>query len=127
MNLFEGEIRGGEHDLRFIHPEFTFSLPERWRARVAGRASSAVTLGIRPENLSALSRPDAEGKHAIRSVAETIERIGAQVFVHFSVNGQNCAAVVAGGRAVPEPGEALAFQIDPEAVRFFDAATGLAL
>jgi multiple sugar transport system ATP-binding protein len=127
MNLFDGHLRGGDHDLQFVHPEFTFPLPEFWRDRIAGSAPSAITLGLRPENLVPVSSSDGAGAQLIRSVVETIERIGPQVFVHFSVKGKRYAAVIGDVRALPEPGEVLLFRIDPTAVRFFDTVTGQAL
>jgi ABC-type sugar transport system ATPase subunit len=126
MNLFEGHLQGVGRDVQFVHPEFTVTLPEAWHNRVARSASPAVTLGVRPESLSPVSSPEGDRGQSIRSTVEMIERIGAQVFVHFSLKGQSCTAVV-DGRAVPKPGDVLAFRIDPAAVRFFDAVTGAAL
>jgi len=126
MNLFDGCLQRAGQDIQFVHSEFTVTVPEAWHASVTRSPSRNVTLGVRPESLTPLSPTEADRGQSIRATVEMIERIGPQVFVHFSVNGQSCSAV-ADGRVVPKPGELLAFQIDPASVRFFDAATGAAL
>jgi ABC-type sugar transport system ATPase subunit len=128
MNLFDGHVETGDHGIRFVHPEFTVDVPGAWRGRLP-TASSAATLGVRPEGISlGPARPDdpTDRPASIRSTVEIVERAGAQVFVHFPVAGHTYSAVVPAASA-PRPGDRLTLQIDPTAVRFFDRATGQAL
>jgi multiple sugar transport system ATP-binding protein len=126
MNLFDGSLQRVGSDVQFVHPEFTLTLPQDWHASVAGRASPAVTLGVRPEGLTLVSPLEADRGPSIRATLEMIERVGPHVFVHVGVGGQRCVAV-ADGRRMPKPGDPLAVHIDAGAVRLFDAATGVAL
>ena len=125
MNLFEGQLQTSGDDIRFIHQAFTIPIPRSWHNRVARSTSQAVILGMRPEGVSLVS-PDRHTGESIRAAVQMIERIGPQLFVHFSVNGQNCVAVTEVS-AQPTPGDVFRWEIDRAAVRFFDAVTGLAL
>lgn len=126
MNVFDGLLQDAGQDIQFVHPDFTMTLPDAWRARVAGRTSPAVNLGIRPEGLALTSSFDGDRDPVLRSTLDAIERLGPQVFVHFKVGGRRCVAV-ARGLGMPRIGESVAFRVDPIAVRLFDTVSGAAL
>jgi ABC-type sugar transport system ATPase subunit len=125
MNIFDGLCQHAGQGIHFVHPDLTLTLPDAWRARVAGGTSRAV-MGIRPEGLTLTSSFDGDRGPVLRSAVDAIERLGPQVFVHFTVGGRRCVAV-ADGLGTPQTGESVAFRVDPTAVRLFDAVTGAAL
>jgi ABC-type sugar transport system ATPase subunit len=120
MNLFDGHLQWIDSRASFAHPEFSVDLPADWCGRLDRRPGADVTLGIRPEGLLATSPPADPSRAVLRATVEILERIGPQVFVHCTIAGRRCSGV-ADLRTAPQPGETVAFAIDPRAMHLFDA------
>jgi multiple sugar transport system ATP-binding protein len=90
---------------------------------LVGRGEDVVA-GVRPELLQpAGSVPDGV---ALELVAEVVEPLGSDVFVHGAVAGERVVARLPGTVKVV-PGERLALAVDPAELHLFDRATGIRL
>ncbi len=116
MNLFEVTVDGnGVAQLG----DFDLSLP---RDAASALTTSGATVGVRPEDL-ALS-PDG---HGIPVTVELVEELGSDAFVHASVRGGASDQLLVARvdpRDPPGKGEDVVLAPNPEAVHWFDTATG---
>ena len=115
MNLFDVQAEGGTTHLG----NFSMPLP---RAAVDGLQSPAVTVGVRPEDLRLVK--ESEG---IPATVEVVEELGSDAFLHASVRGSNGTQLLVARvdpKNPPGKGEDVALAPDPEAVHWFDTATG---
>lgn len=85
--------------------------------------SPDVLFGIRPEDV-AIVPSDASGALAMEVVF--VERIGARTILHLAAGDHQLKAVEGNGYPV-SVGERVGVRPDPERVRLFDRATGMAL
>ncbi len=85
---------------------------------IAAAASSAVTVGIRPEHIGASDIGDE--KNALDLVVETAEFTGAEQAVTGTVGGQRMSVMLR-DRLVLAPGDRLAVAVVPGAIHLFDA------
>jgi ABC-type sugar transport system ATPase subunit len=125
MNFFQGEIRdsGG---VRFEERSGAFSLPigGELAARVAHRAGTSVTAGLRPEHL--LLAPESGSALAVR--VEVVEPVGNETFVHFSAGEAGGPFVCrTQSSTLPRAGEATTLFADAGRLHLFDPATGSSL
>jgi multiple sugar transport system ATP-binding protein len=120
MNLFDGHLQRIDSHVSFAHPEFSVDLPADWCARLDRQHAAGVTLGIRPEGLAVMPPPARPTRAILQATVEIVKRIGPQVFVHCTVGARRCSGI-ADVRNPPQPGDIVAFAIDPRAVRLFDA------
>lgn len=111
MNFIEGRIEGAQ----FVAGSVRIALP----APVA--AGSAVTLGIRPEDLALTN---AEGA-ALHGRILLVERLGGTSHVHFDVDGLRMLAVVTNDMMLEAGGE-IAMHVQTEKAHLF-AADGTAI
>jgi multiple sugar transport system ATP-binding protein len=149
MNLFAGRIGEADGTPAFLHPLFTWKLPEAMGARLAGYAGKPITFGLRPEDIgSAAARRTADAP-VIRAAIGVVERLGGQACLYLQAP-QSGAGSAAAGTPRPDAGAAfstgeIAFAARPEEAsgchsgqtvelpldagqgRFFDAATGYSL
>jgi multiple sugar transport system ATP-binding protein len=90
-------------------------------------AGNRLTVGLRPESLE-LAGPD-EG---IPAIVGLVEELGAEAFVHASINGHEAAASLASTTVIvrvepqlaPAKGERINLRPRPRAMLFFDPDTG---
>ncbi len=110
MNLLEGSADSS----RFTLDDQVLPLPG-----AAPRAGPLV-LGLRPEHAT-LARAGALGWPA---KVELIEVLGAERLVYCRIGSVLFTVRQDAGQPAPKPGDALALQCTPEALHWFDAATG---
>jgi multiple sugar transport system ATP-binding protein len=92
----------------------SFTLPIAARFRNALTEGQAITLGIRPEHISA--------NGTIKAVVDVVEPIGHESIVYASAGSEKLVAIF-DPHLTPRAGETIAFTIDAEKVHVFDAAT----
>jgi multiple sugar transport system ATP-binding protein len=92
MNMLEAELRSDEDGVDARFGEQGLRVPaEVLDARPALRArlGTRVVLGIRPETFEdAAQQPDAPESQRIRVSVELIERLGSEVYVHFTLEAK---------------------------------------
>lgn len=84
-----------------------------------------VTLGIRPENLSA-AVDSKDSSNCIEGVVEVFEMLGSSSNIYVSVNGQNIAAIMPAGHFCKE-GDKVSLNVDIDAIHLFDPKSELNL
>jgi multiple sugar transport system ATP-binding protein len=123
MNLLPGKPIASEGGLRLDLGPWGMTAPLA-PARAAGlhrAGSSAIMLGIRPEQLT-LS-PEGSG---LRGIVSFVERIGARTIVHLAAEGAALRAV-ADNNVPVALGDRVTLTPDPEGIRLFDAVSSLAI
>jgi sn-glycerol 3-phosphate transport system ATP-binding protein len=111
MNLFEGRL-DGDGSIFTVRDGVKVALPVAQRS-LAGRD---LILGVRPEHLRL-------GGEEVRMQVETVEMLGAEHLIHGVVAGHE-VIVRTGPHDNPAPGTTLPLGFRPDAVHWFDAATG---
>jgi multiple sugar transport system ATP-binding protein len=122
MNLVAGrlvngvvQLPGGNH----------YTLPESWRTQLVEQLNTDdVILGFRPE----AARLSAEGPFKTHVYADDL--YGAYSMLHLALDGEQAATMVhvrAERDNLHKIGETVAFDLDPNMVRFFDPKSELAL
>ncbi len=91
------------------------------QAAAVRAAKGPVVYGFRPEQVTVAS-----GAGGLSLPVDVVERIGARTILHFGGAAQSLKAVVE-NRMDAAAGTVLNVLPHPQAVRLFDAATGLAL
>ncbi|MGM0575645.1 MAG: ABC transporter ATP-binding protein [Myxococcota bacterium] len=97
MNFVPGRLEGEGGGLAFVADGLRVPLSARQREAIlsAGQPRGEVTLGVRPQQLKrAETEADFEGR------VDIVERMGAESFVHLSVDGADVVARVPGDVAV---------------------------
>ena len=101
------------------------SLPFDPGHRMTFTTGMNVVLGIRPEDI-ALLPPTADAPASVEGTVITVEPLGAEFLLSFSVGAHELMAKIA-GRALPTVGERLRFAFNMGHAHVFDAATGHSL
>ena len=134
MNFVEGALVNGDK-VQFVADgnSFALDLPQGTIERMHGFEGKAVTLGIRPEDVSvapdtgpALFAGESTIVHPpITAPArlELVEALGNEAFVYATVGKYNLTARVA-PRPFPNPGSAITLAFDLAKAHFFDCETG---
>ncbi len=134
MNLVDGRITPGDSP-EFVAAEdaFTLTVPPPLARRIQGLEGHALTLGIRPEDVSVV----VEGGPTIFAGESTIvhppittparlelvEALGNEAFIYASIGLHRITARVA-PQPFPELGEPITLAFDLAKAHFFDAVTG---
>ena len=129
MNFFDGKLEktAAGYVLHALDTRIAIS-PETCKAlAAAGVTSLDVTAGVRPEQIQ-LANADEPG--AISGTIDVSELMGSTVHVHASVKGYDFVLVIptidfdgALGRSFSD-GAPISFKFEPNAVHFFDKASG---
>lgn len=123
MNLLAGSFQAGKNGVVFKEAQGTVEIALEGADALAGRT---VTLGFRPEDVrpaDEAASPKARGGRC-QGLVEHAEALGADVFYTVQTGGH---ALVVRGAPGEEPrgvGRRMAFDIAPEKVHLFDAASG---
>jgi multiple sugar transport system ATP-binding protein len=134
MNFIDGALVNGDR-VQFVADANSFSvdLPPSAIARMHGYEGKAVTLGIRPEDVSVA--PDAgpalfTGESTVvhppvtaPARLELVEALGNEAFVYSAIGNYNLTARVA-PRPFPDPGSPITLAFDLAKAHFFDRANG---
>jgi sn-glycerol 3-phosphate transport system ATP-binding protein len=110
MNFLPGKIRDGVID---IDGGVSIALPSSMREKLT--ADQMVTLGVRPEHLTAGA--------GMPLAIESAEALGADSLIHGKVAGHPVVVRV-DGHARHQSGESLQLSAAPDKLYFFDTATG---
>ena len=130
MNLLSGTLRQREGRW-FVQlsdaPALQLALPPLLAAAAARAPAAAVTVGIRPEHLSA-QPASAEGSPAdsLAATVELAEPLGHEQLLHLRAGGVSFTVRGAPG-ARPLVGSAVSVRTAPERLHLFSAATGVSL
>jgi multiple sugar transport system ATP-binding protein len=144
MNLLEGQLESSEQGLKMRIGPTLITVPERVANRLRSHTSQIIPVGIRPEDV-VLAGPGGPGDFS--AVIELREDMGSDVFLHVSppANPIDSAAlrearesageearrpsfIIRVGRSVDAAeGGAIAFNLDPAHLHFFDLETGHAI
>jgi multiple sugar transport system ATP-binding protein len=100
-------------------------LPLDPRGDVVFTPGRDVTLGIRPEDISLLSR-GTDAPASVQSTVTIVEPLGAEFLLSFALGKEELMAKIA-GRALPNVGDKLRFAFNMSHTHVFDAATGKSL
>jgi multiple sugar transport system ATP-binding protein len=108
MNLLAAKVADG------MLRTSSFALPIAARFRDALTEGQAITLGIRPEHISA--------NGTINAIVDVVEPIGHESIVYASAGSEKLVAIF-DPHLTPRAGETIALTIDADKVHVFDAAT----
>ena len=117
MNFVEGRLEGEGDDLRFVSDAVRIALPAECRPDRASHTGDAVTLGVRPEDLTMADGP---GSNTIAARLVLAEVLGATTHLHAEAGGQRLIASVPSGSPRAE-GEPLSLSIRSDRLHFFAA------
>jgi multiple sugar transport system ATP-binding protein len=124
MNFFEGSLTG-TGGLSFAAKDGGLTLPlsDTDRARLAPRTGAQITLGIRPEHVSAKSGGADSRKVAVR--IDVTEPVGNEIFLYFTA-GPSPAQYVSRIPADVQPAAGREFDLwfDTSKLHYFDSSTG---
>ena len=117
VNLLAGVVTEGGRAVQVSGASLPVGAAQR--AALAGRDGTRVTLGVRPEDLTASSA-------GLAARVDLVEPLGSETLVHASCEAGRLVARVTSG-AVPAVEESLHFTAQPDAVLLFDHASGASL
>jgi multiple sugar transport system ATP-binding protein len=134
MNFVDGVLIRTERMKFVAEPNaFTVDLPQDLSERMEGVEGRAVTIGIRPEDVSVFSGSGPTiftGESTIVHTPitaparlELVEELGNEAFVYATVGPYSITARVA-PQPLPSPGEAITMAFDLAKAHFFDKASG---
>ena len=135
MNFIDGALVRGEKGMQFLaEPNaFTVDLPPSLNERMEGFEGTAVTLGIRPEDVSvfigsgpALFTGESTIVHppvTAPARLDLVEELGNEAFVYAKVGPHHVTARVA-PQPLPITGEPITMAFDLAKAHFFDKASG---
>jgi multiple sugar transport system ATP-binding protein len=128
MNLLAGTLVGGDGTgtLEFREADGGFSLPlgAEWGTRLLSRVGSAVTLGIRPEDIDiAPGGSAAANAGTVRVRLDVVEPLGSEAFLSARIGAREISARVP-PRGLPTAGSEVDLVFNRERLHFFDAETG---
>jgi multiple sugar transport system ATP-binding protein len=130
MNLLAGTLvqRGDRRHVQLTDaPELQLALPPALAAAATRAQSRAVTVGIRPEHLTAHQvEGDDSPADSITATVELAEPLGHEQLLHLRAGGVAFTVRGAPG-ARPLPGSLVAVRMAPDRLHLFDAATGVSL
>jgi multiple sugar transport system ATP-binding protein len=128
MNLLPARIGAGG---RLVASGFSVDWPRALPApaALALPEGSALTLGLRPEDLretgpaAADARRDVDGAVRLPVRVEVCEPLGREIVVHGRCGDDALVSVVRGGDVVPAPGSVLELTVDWGRAHLFDPVT----
>ncbi len=127
MNFLEGTIiPEGGGAFRTNDGGFSLPLGGDARTRLAAHTGKPVTLGIRPEHITARSQNEFNRKVSAR--IEVTEPVGNEIFLYFTIGasqGQFVSRIAADVQ--PAAGKQFDLYFDTSKLHFFDGATGQAM
>jgi len=122
MNFFDVELDATGGTPTLGHDEFEYELDDDVYADIEG-AGSRFTLGIRPEDVTAVPA----GTHnAISPTVEVTEPLGDVSYVYLDIGGQQYTATLEGDIVI-DSGRTISVQFPQDRIHIFDAETGEAL
>jgi len=132
MNFVTGEAGSGKREggsgasgFSFIAEggEWEISLPSRVAASLASARGKAVTLGIRPENVSVVA---GAGSAPATTTArlDLVESLGNETFIYARAGRHDITARLSPTQSLPPLGGSIVLAFDLERAHFFDVVSG---
>ena len=124
MNFVNGIVEGGGPS-RFVAEggDWEINLPARVAASLTSARGKAVTLGIRPEDVSIVAGAGAAPATA-NARLDLVESLGNETFIYARAGRHDITARVAPTQTLPPLGGAIVLAFDLERAHFFDATSG---
>ena len=102
--------------------EWEINLPQRVASRLAGARGKAITMGIRPEDVTIV--PGSRAAAATASARlDLVESLGNETFIYASAGKHDVTARVS-PQSLPPIGSKIFLAFDLEKAHFFDAMSG---
>jgi multiple sugar transport system ATP-binding protein len=117
MNFIQCSVVGPDGSLQA--PQFECKAPKRFSSALYDRGSASVVLGIRPEDLKVLSRPE---NGAVPATVYISEPMGKEMLLTVEVGGALAKAITP-PTVRPKIGEAVWLAFAEECVHLFDSET----
>ena len=109
---------------RAEHPAFTVPLAESHRSSgVADLRGKKITLGIRPEHISAPDELDSANPVTFDGVVEIVETVGHEVIIHARVSDLLVIAKLGSHHDRPDYGQRVRLALDADAIHLFNPET----
>jgi multiple sugar transport system ATP-binding protein len=123
MNFANGTIEGGGPS-RFVAEggEWEINLPSRVASRLPSARGRAITMGIRPEDVSVVAGPRVAAATASARL-DLVESLGNETFIYARAGRHDVTARVS-PQQLPPLGSKITLAFDLEKAHFFDAVTG---
>jgi multiple sugar transport system ATP-binding protein len=123
MNFANGTVEGSGPE-RFVAEggEWEIALPQSVAARLAGARGRAITMGIRPEDVSVVPGPGSAAATASARL-DLVESLGNETFVYASAGRHDVTARV-NPQKLPPIGSKIFLAFELERAHFFDAISG---
>jgi multiple sugar transport system ATP-binding protein len=122
MNFFDATVEDGA----LVTDQFTYPLSEETLADLGG--ASAVTLGVRPEDIEIV--PEATGDHDFATTVDVVEPLGNENNVYLQFDADETAETFTAVVDATTPlaaGESVTAHVPEETIHVFDADSGEAL
>ena len=124
MNFFDGTVAEKDGSLMVTGDGYSLPLPDAFRARLEGRSSKEVVIGIRPSAFTHMT----EGQNGVQLDLPVIlsEYIGSQSVIVSRLGGQQILIEI-GSDTPLGANEILKFTVDPKSIYLFDSQNETAL
>src|SRR5256714_159648 len=124
MNFVNGTVEGGGPP-RFVSEgaDWEINLPARVAAPLTSARGKAITLGIRPEDVSVVAGPQVAPATATARL-DLVESLGNETFIYARAGRHDFTARLAPTQTLPALGAAVVLAFNLERAHFFDAVSG---
>ncbi|HEX9310368.1 MAG TPA: TOBE domain-containing protein, partial [Gemmatimonadaceae bacterium] len=124
MNFADGTIEGGGPS-RFVAEggDWEINLPARVAAPLASARGKAITMGIRPEDVSIVAGPRVAPATATARL-DLVESLGNETFIYAHAGRNDITARVSPPQSLPPLGSNVVLAFNLERAHFFDTVSG---
>jgi multiple sugar transport system ATP-binding protein len=124
MNFVDGTIEGGG-SLRFVAEgaEWEMNLPTRVAESLASARGKAITLGVRPEDVSIVADPGVAPATTTARL-DLVESLGNETFIYARAGRHDITARVGLPQPLPPIGSNIVLAFNLDRAHFFEAANG---
>ncbi|HEV7388946.1 MAG TPA: sn-glycerol-3-phosphate ABC transporter ATP-binding protein UgpC [Gemmatimonadaceae bacterium] len=124
MNFVNGTVEGAGQS-RFVAEggDWEIELPTRAAASLASARGRAITLGIRPEDVSVVAGAGVAPATATARL-DLVESLGNETFIYARAGRHDITARVSPAQPLPPPGGGIVLAFGLERAHFFDAMSG---
>ena len=118
MNFFKGTIGSWKGPLSFKSGRFEVTIPGKFKEKLASFAGKEITMGIRPEDISAMRKNENDAE--VKSQIDLVEPMGADYYVYLNTGDTSYIARTDSFEKA-SVGQSMALFFDMQQVHFFDA------